>query len=170
MYFLKMKRSPVLFLIIKKKILYKTRLFLEKSKNSCASGMKAYLTPPTPKQHRLSQDLAPVPPTPHLPLPKTPSLFGFKNIPFLLFQPTHNNLTNKKTINTHTRKQLHLSPPEHPRQSHIYHIASAYTYIKQIYCLNSVNWCQGAVLVGAPMEEAGYGSRRQNFFFVSQCI
>lgn len=88
--------------------------------------MKAYLTPPTLKQYRLSQDLAPVPPTPHLPLPEAPTRSGFKNTPFRLLQPTRNNLTNKKTIDIHTRKQLHLSPPEDARQSHIYHTASAY--------------------------------------------
>lgn len=127
--------------------------------------MKAYLTPPTPKQHRLSQDLAPVPPTPHLPLPQTPTLSGSKNTPFLLFQSMHNNLTNKKTIDIHTRKQLHLSPPQHARQSHIYHTASAYPYIKHIYYLNSIYWYQGAVLVGTPMGEVRVWKQREELLF-----
>lgn len=128
--------------------------------------MKAYLTPPTPKQHRLSQDLAPVPPTPHLPLPETPTLSGFKTSPFLLFQPTRNHLTNKKTIDIHIRKQFHLSPPEHARQSHIYHTASACPYIKHIYYLNSIYWYQEAVLVGASMGEGRvWKQKRRTPFF-----
>lgn len=159
-----MKRKSSVFPGNKKKILFKTRLFLEKNKNRCASGMKAYLTPPTSKQHRLSQDLAPVPPTPHLPLPETPTLSVFKSTPFLPFQPTRNNLINKKTIDIHTRKQLHLSPLEHTRQSHIYHTASAYPYIKHIHYLNSIYWYQEAALVGAPMGE-GRVWKQKNFFF-----
>lgn len=137
-YLLTMKRKPRIFPGNRKRFCTTQDSSWRKAKIDVHQGMKAYLIPSTPKQHRLSQYLAPVPPTPHLPLPKTPILSGFKNTPFLLFQPRRNNLTNKKTIDFHTRKQLHLSPPEHARQRHIYHTASAYPYIKHIYYLNSI--------------------------------